>query len=169
MAKQNKKIKIVDYTRKGKKTRYEYLHLTKWQAFKRSVAKFFRRLLWAGVIGLIAFAIFKAGAYINPSIITTTAEVIKEVPIKAPIMDRIAKCESPIGHYGKNGQVEVRGNDNHTVDIGKYQINSYYWGKEASQMGLNLWVEKDNETFANWLYREKGTSPWSSSAHCWNK
>lgn len=41
----NKKIKIVDYTRKGKKTRYEYLNLTKWQVFKLKVTRFLKKCL----------------------------------------------------------------------------------------------------------------------------
>jgi len=163
----NKKVKITDYTRKGKKTRYEYIHLTKWQVFKNKVKVFFKRLFWCIVIELACWGIFKAGGYANPSIIYTKAEVIKEIEIKAPILERIAKCESPTGHYGKNGQVVVRGNDNHTVDIGKYQINSYYWGAKATELGLNIWVEKDNEAMANYIYKNYGTSPWVSSSKCW--
>jgi len=167
-----KKVKIVDYTRKGKKTRYEYLRLTKWQVFKLKVKNFFKILFRMIIIGLIAYGIFQAGAYANPKTIITKAEVIKEVPMKAPILEKIAKCESLTGHYAKNGQVAVRANASKThnsVDIGKYQINSYYWGAKATEMGLNLWDEKDNETFAIWLYGEKGSEPWSASKKCWNK
>lgn len=165
----NKKVKITDYTRKGKKTRYEYLNLTKWQVFVLSVKRFFKRLFWLSVIGLAILGIFEAGRYVNPTVVYTKQEVIKEVEARIPLLDRIAKCESGGTHYGKNGQVLVRGNTNKTVDIGKYQINSYYWGAKATELGLNLWNEKDNETMANYIIKNNGSEPWSATKHCWNK
>ncbi len=104
-----------------------------------------------------------------PKVIYTTAEVIKEVPAKAPILDRIAKCESPSGHYDKTGQVVARGNKNSSVDIGKYQINNDVWGAQATKLGYNLFVEKDNEAMAHWIYENVGTGPWYLSAKCWSK
>lgn len=165
----NKKIKIVDYTRKGKKVRYEYLNLTKFQAFILKVKRFFKRLFVVVVLVGIVYGIFQLGSFFSPKIIYTKQEVIKEVVAKAPIMERIAKCESPTGHYAKNGQVAVRGNDNHTVDIGSRQINSYYWGAKATELGYNIWIEKDNIAMGDWIYQNYGTEPWSSSKSCWSK
>jgi len=166
----NKKVKLIDYTRKGKKTTYMYLRLTKWQIFKRKVKRFFNNLLWLIVMASIVYGIYQAGAYFNPKTIITQAEVIREVPMKAPILEKIAKCESGGKHYGSNGQVIVRGNvgvGHNSVDIGKYQINSYYWGAKATELGLNLWVEEDNEAMAMYIYQEKGTEAWSASRKCW--
>jgi len=168
----NKKIKITDYTRKGKKTTYTYLYLTKWQIFIRKVKKFFRNLFKGILIIAIAFLIFKVGQWTSPKTIITQQEVIKEVEVKAPILEKIAKCESDGSHLGKNGQVIVRANISSThnsVDIGKYQINSFYWGKKATEMGLNLWNEQDNETMAIWLYKNYGTEVWKASSKCWNR
>ncbi len=84
-------------------------------------------------------------------------------------MARIAKCESGGKQFDSNGQVILHANTNGTVDVGKYQLNMSVWGKTAAQMKLNLMEEKDNETFAQWLYLNKGTEAWYSSKSCWNK
>ena len=99
------------------------------------------------------------------------AEVIKEVPTMpdVPVLARIAKCESGGSQYDANGQVVLHANTNGTVDAGKYQINITVWGKTATSMGLNLMNEADNETFAQWLYLNKGTESWYSSKSCWSK
>lgn len=96
-------------------------------------------------------------------------EVVKEVEIDAPVLDRIAKCESGGNHYAKSGQVLVVGNTNKSVDVGKYQINAQIWGAKATELKLNLFVEKDNEEFAKYLYRTQGTEPWVWSKKCWNR
>jgi hypothetical protein len=95
-------------------------------------------------------------------------EVIKEVQVMhAPVLDRIAKCESG-GVHKRNGQVIFNANTNGSVDIGLYQINSI-WNSTATKMGLDLTLESDNKKFAEYLYTTKGTEPWYSSKSCWNK
>lgn len=164
----NKKVKVTEYWRKG--SRYVRPNITKWQIFIHKVKVFFKVLFWGVILMAILTGIFEAGNLLGPkTVIYTKQEVIKEVPVKAPIMEKIAKCESPTGHYGKNGQIVVRGNDNHTVDIGYLQINSYYWGAKATELGYNLWIEADNKAMGEWIYQNKGTEPWSSSKPCWNK
>lgn len=96
-------------------------------------------------------------------------EVIKEVSREAPVLARIAKCESGNKHLGPNGQVIINANNNGSVDIGVMQINERIWGAEATKQGLNLWVEKDNRAFAEYLYANFGTEPWVWSKQCWNK
>lgn len=96
-------------------------------------------------------------------------EVIKEVKAHAPVMDRILKCESGGTHVDpKTGQVLMRANKNGSIDIGKYQINSV-WFKKATELGLNLSIEKDNESMAYYLYENFGTEDWYSSKACWDK
>jgi hypothetical protein len=98
-------------------------------------------------------------------------EKIVEVESKAipPVMQRIAKCESPTGHFEKDGKTVVfRTNKNGSQDIGKYQINTIHLPL-ATKLGYNVTVEKDNEAFAMYLYKNSGTEPWYSSEHCWNK
>ena len=54
-------------------------------------------------------------------------------------------------------------------DTGRYQINTYYHGETADKMGLDLFDEEDNETYALWLYETQGTQPWSASYPCMRK
>jgi hypothetical protein len=68
----------------------------------------------------------------------------------------------------EKGQV-LLGENGKTVDIGRYQINNYYWGSKATEMGLNLWDEEDNETMAKWIFKNYGSEPWDSSSVRWSK
>lgn len=105
-----------------------------------------------------------------------------EIEAAAPVLDRIAQCESHNSHTctdalikvglcsaSEKGQVVVNANGNKTVDVGKYQINLYYWGAKASAMSINLFEEEGNERMAKWIYANYGTGDWSASAKCWKK
>jgi hypothetical protein len=95
--------------------------------------------------------------------------LVKEVKGKAPVMDRIAKCESGGNHIDpKTGQVYMLANTNKSVDVGKYMINTV-WHKKAKELGFDITKELDNEKMAYWIYENIGTSPWSASSHCWNR
>lgn len=161
----NKPIKVYFH---GKRLKDIYPHATGWQVFKYKVRKFLRKVFITAVIIASIVGIFKLGGILNPATIVTKAEIIKEVEVKAPILDRIAKCESPTGHW-KNGQVVMRSNKDHSVDVGKYQINNSAWGAKATELGLNLTVEKDNEAMAIWIYKNRGTGDWYASKDCWMK
>lgn len=96
-------------------------------------------------------------------------EVVKEIETKAPVLERIYKCESGGKHLGSNGQVILKANTNGSIDIGIAQINNTIWGKKASSLGLNLFIEEDNIKMAQYLYKNYGTEPWVWSKNCWNK
>ena len=174
----NKKVKVTEYWRKG--SRSIYTHLTKWQLFVKRVKTFFKVLFWGIIIASILIGIYYLGAYTNPKTIYTKAEVIKEVPIKAPVLERIADCESgkrlPNGkairgsasHYAPSGQVLMTGNNNKSVDVGKYAINSV-WFKKATELGLDITKEEDNKKMAQWIYENRGTEDWYPSKSCWSK
>lgn len=141
--------------------------MTRFQAFVYKTSVMIKKIITVLAVIVIAGWISTGSYYyaktsVKP--VTVWAESIKEVPIKeiTPVMTRIAKCESPTGHY-KDGQVVI----NATKDAGKYQINLPVWSKKATSMGLNLMVEKDNEIFAQYLYENYGTTPWSASFKCW--
>lgn len=76
----------------------------------------------------------------------------------------IARCESGDRHYDSSGEV-IRGKVN-PQDIGRYQINLRYHQKTAEAMGLDLFNEKDNEAYAEYLYSKQGAQPWSASNNC---
>lgn len=144
-----------------------YPYATKWEVFKYKLVKFMNFSLKTIVIALSLAIAYQMGT-LNPIVKTVFAEKIVEVETVPPIMQKIARCESG-GIHKKNGQVIFNSNTNKTVDIGKYQINSI-WNKKATELGLDLTIEKDNEKFAMWLYKNYGTSPWDSSRKaCWNK
>jgi hypothetical protein len=146
---------------------------TKYQIMKIKIKSFFKKLLFWLIVILIAVGI---GQYVRWAYPTTiTKEVVKEVivnqEIKYPILDKIALCESNNKHFDTNGQVLVRGNTNGraSVDVGTYQINVMYHGKKATEMGLNLFDQKDNRTYAVYLFETQGSEPWSASRKCWLK
>ncbi len=70
--------------------------------------------------------------------------------------------------YGKSGQVLMTGNNDKTVDVGKYAINSV-WYKKATELGYDLTTEKGNHDMAMWIYTNRGTGDWSASASCWKQ
>ena len=155
----------------GKPLHQVYPHATKWQVLKWKVQEFLKKCLrvltWTGLTASILYGTFMAGAYFNPVISYAVQEKILEVDSQAPVMDRIAKCESTNTHFGKNGQVLVRGNTNNSVDVGRYQINEKVWGTKATELGYNIFDEKENKEMAYWIYKNHGTEPWYSSEKCW--
>lgn len=161
----------------GKPMNEIYPHATGWQVFKyrciqarRAVV---RLVMFLGIFTSTA-AIIGSIAFSHSTITYAEKDVPVEVVHEAPVLDRIADCESGNGtpgsaHHYKNGQVIMRANTNGTIDIGKYQVNLTYWGKQASALGFDLTKEADNKAMAEWIYANKGTGDWSSSAHCWQK
>lgn len=146
----------------------QYIYLTKWKAFKYKVSVFFKKLFKVSLsLSVIALA-FYAGQFSSST--TTYAQPIEKIVLAdSPVLDRIAKCESPNGQLAKNGQVQVHANSNGTVDAGMYQINIQVWGAKATELGYDLFSKEGNKKMAEWLYANKGTSPWYSSAKCWDK
>ena len=92
---------------------------------------------------------------------------VKDYFADAPIMAKIAKCESRHRHLNKSGGV-LRGEKNR-YDVGVMQINELYHAETAKKMGLNLLNLDDNVAYARYLYEKQGTKPWNSSAPCWAK
>lgn len=163
----------------GKRLRDIYPHATRWQVFKWKLGKFFRKVLFILILTLIVVVIFELGNLFGPkTVIYTKQEIIKEVPIDAPILEKIADCESgkrlPNGkavkgsasHWGASGQVLMTGNNNKSVDVGKYAINSV-WFPKATELGLDITKEADNKTMAQWIYENRGTEDWYPSKSCW--
>jgi len=154
-----------------------YPHASWLQAKRFNFNRFMDKVL--AVSGLVALFIgmfygsFKAGqattqASTTHANILVPTEVIKEVRKSAPVMERIAKCESGAKHIeASTGQVVMRSNTNKTVDIGKYQINTV-WFKKATELGYDITTEKGNEAMAYWIYENRGTQDWYASASCWN-
>lgn len=156
----------------GQPLRNIYPHATKFQVIKWKVSQFLKKLLRIitklGLTAGILYATFLSGSYFNPQTVTAYQDKLIE-STDFPIMDKIAKCESITGQLAKNGQVQVHANNNGTVDAGAYQINVQTWGAKATELGYNIFTAEGNKAMAMWIYKNKGTGPWSSSSNCWNK
>lgn len=150
-------------------------YTTKWQRFKFNVKTFFRNLfrliVKLGVGSVTLSLVYTAGTFSSPTHVIANT-IIQENVVEAPVMERIAGCESEGNrnskgsHFDKKGNVRINKNTNGTVDVGKNQINTV-WFLTAMEMNLNLLDEKENQMFADWLYANYGTEPWYSSKACW--
>lgn len=102
---------------------------------------------------------------------TVHAVASSSLPKVPAILLRIGGCESGGGvnnsprQFNKDGSV-VRGKVNR-LDIGAYQINLYWNGAKAKELGYDLFTEEGNTKMALWLYGHQGTQPWSWSKPCW--
>lgn len=129
---------------------------------------------WTIILGLPVVIGAEAAFYVAGDTVEAAIPQTIVVEAPAPILDRIADCES--GNKGeagsasqtKDGQVLIHINNNGTYDIGKFQINSIH-NAEATKLGFNLATEEGNSGYAKYLYQNRGTQDWSSSAHCWQR
>jgi hypothetical protein len=101
----------------------------------------------------------------EPEYIQSYEEMILEVFPDAPIMVRIAKCESRLRQYGSNGEA-LRGEQN-PLDRGLFQINEKYHLKNAIDMGIDIHTPEGNILYARYLYDRNGTRDWAWSQKCW--
>jgi len=151
---------------KTENLRDRYVGASKWQVFKFRVRRFFIRLFQLALVLVLFFIAFQILRYYFP--VYKDKEIFVEKEVSAPVLERIAKCESS-GKHMSNGQVVMSGNSNGSVDVGLFQINVRIWGKVAGDLGYNLTIEEDNKAFAVYLYNNYGTEPWIWSKACWNK
>ena len=98
-------------------------------------------------------------------------QVILEVPQKVSpkvpsILEKVAFCESGGRQFDKYGNVKLGIVDKR--DIGKWQINTFYWGAEAKRLGHDIWTLEGNTAMALYIYKTAGLGPWKASKYCWN-
>lgn len=96
----------------------------------------------------------------------TMQEYVAEYFADEPVMIAIAQCESRFRQFDKTGSIH-RGTVNRS-DVGVMQINEYYHGAKADKLGIDLYTIEGNLEFARYLYEKEGTTPWLSSAKCWD-
>jgi hypothetical protein len=142
----------------------------RFDSFKAKAKRFFLGVIVTTAALGVLFIAFTTGALTYST--SRVEAVMTTVVADSPVLNRIADCESGNGTPGsaihfKNGQVLLKANTNGTVDIGKYQVNLTYWGKKATELGLDLTKEADNKKMAEWIYLNKGTTDWSASQKCW--
>ena len=97
----------------------------------------------------------------------TLESYVREYFAETPILAEVAKCESRFRQLDKDGQI-LRGKVNKS-DVGIMQVNEYYHGKKATELGFDLLTVNGNLAYAQYLFEKEGTQPWSASKKCWNK
>lgn len=97
----------------------------------------------------------------------TIGAYVREYYADTPVLADIAWCESRMRQWNKNGTL-FRGSVNH-ADVGVMQVNEFYQGKKAADLGINIYSLGGNLEYAQYLYNKEGTKPWSSSEACWDK
>lgn len=95
----------------------------------------------------------------------TLESYVREYFSETPILAEIARCESSFRQIGKDGLV-LRGKVNKS-DLGLLQVNEFYHGERAIDLGFDLKTVNGNLDYAKYLYEKEGTKPWSASAKCW--
>lgn len=91
--------------------------------------------------------------------------IVSEYFADVPDLVDVARCESRFRQFDKNGRV-LRGEVNKS-DIGVMQINEYYHGEKAKELGLDIYTIEGNLSYARFLYDREGLTPWLSSSKCW--
>lgn len=99
-----------------------------------------------------------------------------------PVLDNstllaICSCESgdgkgSVNHYEKDGVTPLKGKYTPAIygeDIGMCQINTKYHLTTSQKLGYDIYTPEGNWGYAKHLLETQGTTPWKSSAKCWNK
>jgi hypothetical protein len=97
----------------------------------------------------------------------TLENYVREYFAETPILAEIAKCESRFRQLDKDGNI-LRGEINKS-DLGLLQVNEYYHGERAEDLGFDLNTVDGNLAYAKYLYDKEGTTPWNASKKCWGK
>lgn len=86
----------------------------------------------------------------------------------APVMIRIAKCESGFRHFDPQGPNGLLTNPSPKSSAsGVFQILLKTHGQKARRLGFDLKTVNGQLGYARHLYRQNGTRDWSASRHCW--
>ena len=86
----------------------------------------------------------------------------------APVMIKIAKCESGFTHFDSRHPSGLRTNPSpRSSASGVFQILLKTHGKTAARLGFDIRTVKRQLGYARYLYRQNGTSDWNASRSCW--
>lgn len=98
--------------------------------------------------------------------IATRREYVQAFFEHQPVLARIAFCESSFKHNDTNGSV-LRGKVD-SRDVGIMQINERYHGKQAKELGYDIYTLRGNMAYARYLFEKQGVKPWNASSACWD-
>lgn len=165
-------MKILKVFYNGVPLKEIYPYASKWQVIKYNVAKTISKgskiALYESLIALAVIITFSLGATtIEPLKVYADREVIKEVSVFPPILEKICQAESGGRQFNKNGDV-LRGAVNKS-DIGYCQLQETIWNDKARKMGYDIYTEQGNKDMALWIFNHYGSEPWYLSKKNWNK
>ncbi len=101
-------------------------------------------------------------AIVNP---ITLEAYVRAYFRETPVLAEIAKCESRFRQVDSNGDI-LLGEVNKS-DVGLMQVNKFYHGEKALDLGFDLETVNGNLAYAKYLYDKEGTAPWNASSKCW--
>ena len=107
------------------------------------------------------------GAYVASVRPTTVEAKVRSEFWDAPIMVRIAYCESRVRQFNPDGTVH-RGRIN-PKDAGVFQINEPWHLASANRLGMDIYTLDGNIAYARHLYERNGTRDWKWSRRCWGR
>jgi peptidoglycan hydrolase-like protein with peptidoglycan-binding domain len=113
--------------------------------------------LCVGILG-VGFSTARADATVEAMVRATFAD--------APVMIRVADCESKFRQFTDSGNVLHGGTGGKM--IGVYQLYGDIHRSAADKLGFNIDTMLGNISYARYLYDQEGTDPWMSSFSCWN-
>lgn len=86
----------------------------------------------------------------------------EEYQVSQALVEAIIFCESR-NKADAVGTAAVVG-----IDIGYWQINTYWHEETARAMGYDIYNPEDNLRYGFWLLATEGTKHWNASKHCWS-
>lgn len=117
---------------------------------------------------IVAGALFPFTLHSDPPApVTPSPKTVSAIPTLPPIFKHIAQCESQTRQFNADGTIH-RGEIN-PKDIGMYQINEYWNGETARELGFDIYTLEGNTRMALWLYEHRGLQPWAWSKPCWGQ
>ena len=99
--------------------------------------------------------------YLQKAINEAVLDLSKKYEINVALAIKIIKCESgnKINAIGRGAKVGL--------DRGLLQVNDFYHGKKAKEMGFDLTKPVESLEYGIWLMEKEGTRHWKASAKCW--
>ena len=138
---------------------------------RRSPAPAFSRALRRNLVAAAPWLLLAVGLLLV-SIAFRSPVPSKEVEARvrrefrdAPVMVRIAWCESRFRQHDSDGSV-LRGKVN-PRDRGVFQINEPWHLETANRLGFDIYSLDGNIGYARHLYERRGTADWKWSRPCW--
>lgn len=144
---------------------------------------FLRRAALVCALGWVIFGSYQMGAfnqgrtlvaYAAQTSVATNTVVMVPIQEEAPVLQRIADCESGGGkpggahQFNKNGTVVMHENTNGSIDEGYMQINlTVAHINQAAKLHMDLSTEEGNKAFGKWIFENEGSGPWKASQACW--